>query len=107
MRNVSDASCRENQNTYFVFSNFFFENHAINEKMWKNVVDRVRPQMTIWRMRIACWILKATNTHTVCVILIAFPLQQWLHERAAVLCHAYIACNVLCHPRTLMCNNSS
>jgi hypothetical protein len=24
MRNVSDESCRESQNTYFVFSNFFF-----------------------------------------------------------------------------------
>jgi hypothetical protein len=36
--------------------------------------------MTIWRMRIACWILKAPNTHTQthCVIYIAFPLQQWL-----------------------------
>jgi len=24
MRNVSDKSCRENQNTHFMFSNFFF-----------------------------------------------------------------------------------
>ena len=31
------------------------------------------------------WIPKATNTHTVCVILIAFPLQQWLHESASML----------------------
>ena len=23
-----------------------------------------RPQITIWRMRIACWITKATHTHT-------------------------------------------
>jgi hypothetical protein len=30
--------------------------------MWKNVAERGRPQMTIWRMRIACWIAKATNT---------------------------------------------
>ena len=29
------------------------------------------------------------------VILIAFPLQQWLHERASMLCYAYIACLVL------------
>jgi hypothetical protein len=29
--------------------------------------------MTIWRMRIAFWIPKGTNTHTVCVILIALP----------------------------------
>jgi len=32
--------------------------------MWENIVWRSRPQMTIWHMRIACWISKATNTHT-------------------------------------------
>jgi hypothetical protein len=32
----------------------------------------------------ACWIRVATNTHSKCVLLIAFPLQ-WLHERASVL----------------------
>jgi len=63
MRNVSDKFCRENQNTHFVFSNFF-ENRAVYEKMWKNTVERGRPQMAIWRLRIACWIPKATNTHT-------------------------------------------
>ena len=73
MRNVSDESCRENQNTHFVFSNFFYENRGVYEIMWNNLVERGRPQMTIWRMRIACWIPKATNTHTECVTLIAFP----------------------------------
>ena len=34
--------------------------------MWKNMVNPDRPQMTIWRMRIACCIPKATHiqTHT-------------------------------------------
>jgi hypothetical protein len=32
--------------------------------MWKNFVERGRPQMTIRRMRIECWINIATNTHT-------------------------------------------
>jgi hypothetical protein len=36
----------------------------------------------IWSMRFACWIPKATITHSEYVILIAFPLQQWLRERA-------------------------
>jgi len=36
--------------------------------------------MTIWRMRIACWIPKATNTHSEYVIPIAFPLQPLLHD---------------------------
>ena len=59
--------------------------------MWKNVVELGRPRMK-WRMRIACWMPKATNTHTGCVILSAFPLQKWLHERASVLRYTYIAC---------------
>jgi len=36
-------------------------------------------------MPIACWIPKATNFHSECVIFIAFPLQQWLHEGVSVL----------------------
>jgi len=47
-----------------LFSVTFCENRALCEKMWKNIVERDRPQMTIWCMRIACWIPKATNTHT-------------------------------------------
>jgi len=43
---------------------FFFENRVVYEIMWKNVVDLDRPQMIIWRMRIACCIHKATDTHT-------------------------------------------
>jgi len=30
--------------------------------MWENIVERDRPQMTIWRMRIAWWIPKAEIT---------------------------------------------
>jgi hypothetical protein len=37
---------------------------------------------------------KATNTHSEYVILIAFPRQQGLHERASVLRYTYIACLV-------------
>jgi hypothetical protein len=44
--------------------------------MRKNIVDPIRPQMTIRRMPIACRILpKATDTHSEHVILIAFPLN--------------------------------
>lgn len=67
MRNVSEK-CRVNQNTYFVFSNFFFENRAAYGVMWKNIVEQGRSQMTMWCMRIACWMTKVT--HTQCVILL-------------------------------------
>jgi hypothetical protein len=63
--------------------------------MWKNIVQPDRPQMTIRRMRIACWIPKATNTHSGCVILITFPLQQWLQERASLLRSTCTACLVV------------
>jgi len=33
----------------------------------------------------------AKNTLSQYVILIAFPLQQWLHERASILLSTYIA----------------
>jgi len=42
---------------------FPLENLAVCEIMWENIVDRGRLQMTIWHMRIACWIPRATNTH--------------------------------------------
>ena len=64
MRNASHISCRENQNTHFVFSNFFLENRAVYQIMWKNIVERGRPQTTIWHIRTACWLPKATNTHS-------------------------------------------
>ena len=44
----------------------------------QNEVEPGRPQMTIWRMHIACWMLKAINTHSEHVIYIAFPLQHSL-----------------------------
>jgi hypothetical protein len=76
--------------THFVFSDFylfifFFENRALYEIMWKNIVETDRSQMTICRMRIACWITKATDTLSEYVILTDLPLQQWLHERASVI----------------------
>jgi len=60
--------------------------------MWKNTVERGRLQMAIWRMRIACWRTRAINTHSECVILVAFPLYQWFCESTSVLRHTYIAC---------------
>jgi hypothetical protein len=44
----------------------------------------------IWRMRFACWITNATHTRSEDVMLIAFPRQQWLHERASML--RYTSC---------------
>ena len=50
------------------------------------------PQTTIWHKHIACWISKATITHSEYVILTAFPLQEQLSERALVLRYMCIVC---------------
>jgi hypothetical protein len=39
MRNFSDESCGENQNTHFMFSNFLSENFAVCKIIWKNSVE--------------------------------------------------------------------
>ena len=50
-----------------------------------------KEQIKIWRMYIACWISKATNTLLEYVILIDFPLQQLLHKRSSVSHYTYVA----------------
>jgi len=54
MRNVWDKICRANQNTHFMFNTLFFENGAIYEIIWKNIVQSNRPQLTVWCRHIAC-----------------------------------------------------
>jgi len=69
--------------THFLTKYHVSENLAIYEVMWKYTGEPDKPQMTIWRMRIAY------------AILIVFPLQQWLHEQVSMLRYAYSACLVL------------
>jgi len=45
------------------FSFFLFENGAVYEIKWRNIVEPYRPQMTIRRMRISYWIPKTINTY--------------------------------------------
>jgi len=47
--------------------------------------------MTIWRVRIACWISKATDTHSEYVILIGFPRQKFLRGCASMFLYMYNA----------------
>jgi hypothetical protein len=62
---------------------------------WKYTAEPDKPQLIIWRMRIACWVTKSTKTHSEYVIRTAFPLQQWLHERSSKLRHRCISCFVI------------
>jgi integrase len=118
MRNDLDKSCRENKNMHFVFGSFFRK----SSHLWDNVekyggARGATDYVTIWRMRVACWISKATctrphawvhthgrthalaSTHTP-LSNTAFPQQQWFHERTSVVRYTYIACLVLREVRT-------
>ena len=63
MRTVSDQRGRESQNTHFIFSNFFSENCAL----YRDNVEKcggareATNDNTTRRMRVACWISKATR----------------------------------------------
>jgi len=103
MRNVSDKSCRDNQKTVFVFSDFFFfpPSSKIVPLMRKCIKKYCREgQATHDRMAHAHCMLDTygykTHIHTGCLILIAFPQQQWLHELASLLPCVYISC-LVCH----------
>jgi hypothetical protein len=58
-----------------------FLNRAVYEVMWKNIVEPERPRMKIRRMRIAEHL--GLQTHWKYVIIFAFPLWQWLHQRTS------------------------
>jgi hypothetical protein len=64
-----------------------FENPAIYEIICKIIVEQghATDHYIVWFMCIACCITKATNTHSECVIRIAFPRQHRLRERALIL----------------------
>jgi len=64
---------------------FFRKSCHVWDNVEKNVVEPDSPKMTIWRMRIACWITKAKNTHSEYLILIILPCQKWLQEHTLML----------------------
>jgi len=68
-----------------MFNKVFTKNRAVYEIKWTNTVEPDRPQMTVWRMRVACWIRKATKRLLEYVTLFAFSRELWLHERTSFL----------------------
>jgi hypothetical protein len=90
MRSVSDKFVGENK-TQILYSIFcFFLNRALYKIMCKNIAQPGRSQMKILRMRIVCWIPKATNSHSQYVLINDFPLQKFVHDCASILRYTYI-----------------
>ena len=77
MRSISDKSCGENQNTFYVYKLFF-------ENAFLRYCGRAG-QVTADNMAHARCVLitKASETHSEYVVLTAVSLQEWLHERAS------------------------
>ena len=78
-RNDKDfkQSCRGKQNTQFTFNTFFLLKIVLFIRQCRKHgrSGQATDDYIISRMRIACWITKAANTHSEYVILIAFGGQ--------------------------------
>jgi hypothetical protein len=103
MRNVLDISCRENQNTHFMFNNFL-RNSC---RLWDNV-EKYRGargagnDVTIWYIRVACWISKAIRQRACTCPCSRSPIPH-VHTHAPVraLTHRKI-CNIYCFSMATM-----
>jgi len=74
---------------------FFFENRSIYEIMCKKYGRAgVTTEEHMANLRFT-WLPKASKTHSEYVIITAFPLQQWLHERSSMLRHTNSTSRVL------------
>jgi len=97
MRNISEKSCRENQNTHFIFSDFFQKSYCLWD-MLKNILELDRQHMTMWLMCIECWVSKATNTHSEYIILLIFHCNNG--------CMNTLQCYIICTLPVLLCSNT-
>jgi hypothetical protein len=89
------AKVVEKIKTHFMFSKFFPPEKSCS--LWDNVdrhgtARQATDDNIIRRMRFACCITKATETHSEYVILIAFTRQQLLRDNVPLLRYTYIAC---------------
>jgi len=94
MRNVSNKSCRENQNTHFVFNQVFFPENRIFYEIMRKKYGRFRQatdDTIIRRMRFACRITTATDTHSEYVIILLHGNNGCANVPQCYLC-MYIGC---------------
>jgi hypothetical protein len=93
IKNVSDKSCREKQNTLVISKVFLCLD--VYEIMSKNIDKPGSSQKKMWPVHIAYWIPSSTNTRSEYVIFTACPLQIWFHERSGMLRYTYRVCRVI------------
>jgi len=89
MRSVADKNCTEN----VCLMTFFCKSCHLQDDLEKyGTATQATEDNIIWRIQTASWITKATHTHSEYITLIAFPLQQWLHECALMWSYMRITC---------------
>jgi hypothetical protein len=77
--------CRENQNPYFAFNNFFPSRklcHLWGYVQKNDTAGQATDGDILRHMSFACWVIKATNTHSKYVTLIDFPRRTVLNANA-------------------------
>jgi hypothetical protein len=91
------SNLAEKIKTHFIFNNFFFENCAVCDLLWKNIVEPGRPQMTKWSMRIYTgYHMQRTNTqntqylmlfHITNVSQVRFFVRLYVHGQSCYFKH--------------------
>jgi len=86
MRNVSDKTFIDYQKKILTFNNFFRKSCRLRGNVEKKcgTAGQAIDEDIIQRMRIACWIPKATNSHSEYVITIAVAWQKLWQEGATM-----------------------
>ena len=74
---------------------FFSENRAVHEIMWENIVVPDRPQMIIWRTRIACWTPKAKKP---------LIIYNYTHHTSTIRMFARTRLSVVLYAHCLSCS---
>jgi hypothetical protein len=98
IRNASYKTCKENQYILHVQLRYFPPRTP--SSLWGKEEKYARARQAkddsiIWRMRSACQIPKATDTHSEYVMHIVFQQQRWIRERASVLRYTTCTLHVL------------
>jgi hypothetical protein len=86
MWNFPDKICNENRDTHFMFNQTFPKMCCLWDDVEKCGTFKQGTDNIILRIHFDRRIIKATDTYSKCVILIAFPRQQRLRERAPQCC---------------------
>ena len=101
-RKLFQTKFAEKNIIFILYSTYFFfrKPWRLWDNVGKNTLDQNKDDNTIRHKRFACWITKATNTHSEFVILVSFPRQKWLRERTLILRYTYIVPPALKYPLT-------